>query len=168
MKKQILNLITALFLVIPVVAQKQYKMPVLAPYELNARGDILLPKGMGDTVFARESREMEIKDLPKNIPYRSLAFFENDSLFTLHVLFGETGDGLSEADYQSLKKLFHKWWDYPSITKTDRKGKGNIAEIWETLDFRIEWIYKKQDDPETNKMGWLFIYSRDKLIESYD
>jgi hypothetical protein len=166
MKNQLISLIGSLFLVIPAFAQ-EYKMPVLSPYELGAKGDIVIPEGIGDKLYLLESNKMEIKDLPKKNAYRSLAFFENDSLITLHVLFGETGDGLSMEDYQSLKNLFHKLWDYPSLTMKDRKGKGNIAEVWETPDFRIEWIYKKQEGSETRKMGWLFIYTRDHYIESY-
>lgn len=166
MKNQLISLIGSLFLVIPTFAQ-EYKMPVLSPYELGAKGDIVIPEGIGDKLYLLESNKMEIKDLPKKNAYRSLAFFENDSLITLHVLFGETGDGLSMEDYQSLKNLFHKLWDYPSLTMKDRKGKGNIAEVWETPDFRIEWIYKKQEGSETRKMGWLFIYTRDHYIESY-
>lgn len=166
MKRQLINLIVAWGLVIPVFAQEN-KMPVLSPYELGAKGDIVLPEGIGDELFVKKSGKMEMKDLPKNIPYRSVAFFENDSLFSLHVLFGETGDGLSVEDYQSLKKLFHKLWNYPSLTMIDRRGKGNKVEVWETPDFRIEWIYKKQEGSETKKMGWLFIYTRDHYIESY-
>ncbi len=166
MKKQLINLLVTVFLAAPLFAQ-EYKMPVLSPYVLFAKGDIVLPEGIGDKLYLLESNKMEIKDLPKKNAYRSLAFFENDSLITLHVLFGETGDGLSMEDYQSLKNLFHKLWDYPSLTMKDRKGKGNIAEVWETTDFRIEWIYKDQDGAGDRKMGWLFIYNRGHHISSY-
>ncbi|WP_343632780.1 hypothetical protein [Fluviicola sp.] len=169
MKNHIAILIIGLFLMNPVFAQ-EHKMPVLSPYELGAKGDVALPweiNGNEDEIHAWNSHKMDIKDLPGDIPYRSVAFFQNDRLFSLHVLFGEAGDGLSKEDYQSLKNLFHKLWKYPSLTMKDRRGKGNTAEVWETPDFRIEWIYKNQDGPGLNKMGWLFIYTRDHYIESY-
>lgn len=166
MKRQLINLITAWILAIPVFAQ-EYKMPVLFPYELGAKGDIIIPEEVDGKLYAKKSNKMEIKDLPKNIPYRSIAFFENDKLFTLHVLFGDTGEGLSLENYQSIKKILHKLWDYPSGTMNGRRGMDNLVEVWETTDFRIEWTYKKQAGSETKKMGWLFIYTRDKFIEEY-
>lgn len=166
MKKQIITLIAALFATIPLFAQ-EYKMPVLFPYELDAKGAIVIPEEIGDKFYVKHSDKMEIRDLPKNIPYRSVAFFENNKLFTLHVIFGDTGKGLSLENYQLIKKILHKLWDYPSGTMHCRRGIDNLVEVWETTDFRMEWTYKKQEGSETNKMGWLFIYTRDKFIEEY-
>lgn len=166
MKRRLINLLATVFLVIPVFAQ-EYKMPIFSPYELGAKGDVVLPEGIGDKLYVKKSDKMEIRDLPKNIPYRSIAFFENEKLFTLHVLFGDTGEGLSLENYQTIKKILHKLWDYPSGSMNGRRGMDNLVEVWETTDFRIEWTYKKQAGSETKKMGWLFIYTRDKFIEEY-
>lgn len=166
MKNQLISLIVSLFLVIPAFAQ-EYKMPALYPYQLGAKGDIIIPEEADGKLYVKKSGKMEMKDLPKNIPYRSIAFFENEKLFTLHVLFGDTGKGLSLENYQSIKKILHKLWDYPSGSMNGRRGIDNLVEVWETPDFRIEWTYKKQEGSETRKMGWLFIYTRDKFVEEY-
>jgi hypothetical protein len=159
-------LVTTLLAVIPVFAQND-KMPILSPYELNGKGTVKLPENTNGKFFSLASHKMEITDLPKDIPYHSLAFFENDKLFTLHVLFGDTGEGLSLENYQLIKKILHKLWDYPSRSMNGRRGMDNLVEVWETTDFRIEWTYKNQEGSETKKMGWLFIYTRDKFIEEY-
>jgi hypothetical protein len=138
--------------------------PVLSPYRLGAKGSLRLPENMPEGVFWLTSAKMELTDLPQKYPYRTVAYFDAGRLITLHVIFGEK-EGLSQEDYESLNHLFLKRWDYPTRMMKGRRG-NPLTQVWETRDFRIEWIYKNQQD-SAKKIGWLFIYTRDHYVESY-
>jgi len=86
------------------------------------------------------------------------------------VLFNETGNGLSYEGFEAIRKALLNLWTpqhYPNGIIRNRRGMGNIAHIWETMDFRVEWTYQKQKNDATKKMGWLFLYTRNQYIEDY-
>ncbi|MDP2160594.1 MAG: hypothetical protein Q8K02_08945 [Flavobacterium sp.] len=157
-----------LFVSTNLLAQK-LENPVLFPFELNERGNVSLPDPIPEGNLIIESRKMELRDIPKKSPYRTVAYFESGKLFTLHVLFGETNDGLSFDDYLSIRKILKQLWDkYPNQEYNGRYYIGNKSWIWETADFRIEWIYQNQPGSTSKKMGWLYFTSRHKTNDKYN
>lgn len=144
----------------------KYSYPVLEPYELGAKGNVRLPEDKPTGLLCLKSDKMELSDMPQIVPYTTTAYFDGGRLISLHVVFGETGEGMSLKQYESLTHLFLKWWKYPTNRITGRRG-NPYTQVWETPDFRIEWVYKNQKDATGKKIGWLFIYTRDQYIEEY-
>ncbi len=142
--------------------------PVLYPFELFAKGAIIHPDPLPERLV-RSSDKMELKDIPQKTPYRTVSYFDNGNLYTLHVLFGESEEGLSFEDYVKIRELLKELWKiYPNLEYNGRYHKSNKSWIWETSGFRIEWIYQNQPNSTDKKMGWLFFYSRQKFSENYN
>jgi len=144
-----------------------FKMPVLGPYELGGKVTVQFPDSVPEW-YTKRSAAMELTDLPKKYPYRTVAHYRYGLLNTLHVVFGETGDGLTVEGYEEIKNILLKLWgDYPNGKANGRRGLENLVHVWETQEFRMEWTLKPQPGSTIHKMGWLFVYMRDTHVESY-
>lgn len=160
--------IAFLFLLSFSICAQSKKFPALWPYELGGKGKVAIHDSLLKGNLKSKSAKMELTDLPKDHPYRIVAYFDSTQLISLHVIFGETGDGLSSDAYKSITEILKKLWpDYPSGTIKGRRKLNNIAEVWETMDFRIEWTYMDQPGNTGKKMGWLFMYTRNKYVDHY-
>lgn len=149
------------------IRAQTFKMPVLRPYELGAKANVQFPDSVPEW-YRTNSSAMELTDLPKKYPYRTVAYYRYGLLNTLHVVFGETGEGLSPEGYEEIKNILLKLWDgYPTGKANGRRGLENLVQVWETNEFRMEWTYKYQPGSTTRKMGWLYIYMRGTHVESY-
>lgn len=146
----------------------QDKNPILKPFELGSLGEITAPDSLPDNGWAMKSSKMRLVDLKTDFPYRIVAYFENKELISLHVVFGENGNGLPFETYEKIRSELIKLWDYmPTGFVEHRRKIGNKAQIWETKKYRIEWTYQNQPNSKTNKMGWLYLYNRTHFIEDY-
>jgi hypothetical protein len=146
------------------------RYPVLSPFELNDIGSFMAQFPLENGLVSYSSDTLQLAGLPKRYPYRIVAYFDSCRLISLHVLFNETGNGLSYEGFEAIRKALLNLWapqHYPNGIIRNRRGMGNIAHIWETMDFRVEWTYQKQKNDATKKMGWLFLYTRNQYIEDY-
>lgn len=146
---------------------QEWKNPALYPYTLFEKGDVALPDSLPE-VLAIHSHKMDLRDIPQKYPYRTVAYFDSGQLLTLHVVFNDTGVGLPFDDYVAIRGIFiNLWKEYPNKEYNGRYDIKNKSWIWETHDFRIEWIYQNQPGSESKKMGWLYMYSRHKRYPQY-
>ena len=149
---------------------QQSKYPVLGPYEIGNKGTINYPDSFLCKGLVVLYDSLEITALPKNYPYRTVAYFDSCRLISLHLLFNESEKSFPYNAFELIKNKLVKLWapyHYPFGMIKHRRGMGIITYIWETADFRVEWIYKNQPNSTTKKMGWLFLYTRDSFIEDY-
>lgn len=167
MKSNTILIILVLSFFLSSYAQTDQK-PTLLPFELDGSGQVKMPEPVPEGNWSYSTYEnIELIDLKDIAPYRIAANFEKDKLYTLHVLFGETEEGLSIEKYEEIKNILIKLWEeFPTGSIKHRRGLGNLCQIWETEKYRMEWIYKNKPD-STKKMGWLFIYTRNKFSKDY-
>ncbi|WP_179006214.1 hypothetical protein [Winogradskyella forsetii] len=157
-----------ILILMSILVKAQDKNPTLKPFELDGLGEITAPDPLPETGWVIASSEMELVDIKTDFPYRLVAYFESKKLISLHVIFGENGDGLPFEIYEKIRNELIKHWDnLPTGFVKDRRKIGNKAQVWETKNYRIEWTYQNQPNSKTNKMGWLFLYNRTHFIEDY-
>ena len=165
--KLLLFLAFTLTLSFPNYAQKS-KYPVLFPYELNARGKAKLPVEPTETYMGYKSDKMELRDLPKTYPYRMVTHFVSGKLVSLHAIFCENNQGLTFQGFERIRMLLLKLLPFEHThVMHDYRGIDKTSQVWETDDFRVEWIYQYQHNSTTKRIGWLFMYLRNFNTATY-
>jgi hypothetical protein len=159
-------LVFVLAVSLPGFSQKP-KYPVLFPYELNARGKVQLPMAITDGYQGYRTDKMELRDLPKTYPYRTVAYFNSGKLVALHVIFGENKE-LSFEGFELIRKKLLKLLPFEHThVMHDYRGIDKTSQVWETEEFRVEWIYQYQNNSTTKRVGWLFMYLRNYDRDTY-
>jgi len=167
MNVKILTLVFAALYSVSCYSQNT-KYPVIFPYELNARGKVKLPFTLSDGFEGYKSDKMELRDLPKSYPYRTMAHFNSGKLIALHVIFCENNQGLSFQGFELIRKRLLKLLPFEHThVMHDYRGTDKISQVWETDEFRVEWIFQYQHNSSTKRIGWLFMYLRNYNTDTY-